>query len=179
MVVRRSPPNGFFNAVLTWHTVGAILGAVGLGLGTFAVSLFAPWNPSELVAGTVSMALAGLIVAIVLTPVAFVVLAGWIGVVRFAPILERGSRGYRIAKLSVVALVITVPGALVFVTILGMRAAGETRPAIMVAWSALWKDWPYLLMYVPAAWGWFVLPRLVVPALRAPILSSANSAAGT
>jgi hypothetical protein len=166
---QRSPTMEFIKAVLTWHGVGACFGAAGLGVAAFTGTI-GRTNMGEVLAGTMSMTVAGLFAALVFTPLAFLVLVGWAALVRRVPWLERGRLAYRVAKLSVMALLLTVPIALAMWMLLGMRATGESRPAIVVVLSTLSGDWLAVLMYLPAALGWFVLPRVVVASLRTPIL---------
>ena len=165
----KRPAVDFLKALLTWHVVGAVFGAVGLGLGSFAVTVGRS-TIGEVVAGTMMMGVYAVFAACILTPLGLLVLAAWAILVRWVPSLEQGAAVARAARLSVVAALLTVPFIVAMWTLLGMRTTEDTRSAIVVVWGTLRADWPITLMYLPAVLGWFVLPRLTVRSLRTPIL---------
>ncbi|MBP6571544.1 MAG: hypothetical protein KA226_09015 [Gemmatimonadales bacterium] len=149
-----------------WHTCGVVLGAVGFGLGFYTSVLLGPTMGSELIAAALYMAVMGLIVFTVLTPVAVGLLGIWTYAAWRLPRLEPTTLVLQTLVLSVVALLLMVPLAIGTMLLLGMRGADDGRSALAIVVAALLRDWPVVFTFLPAALGWFVAPRLLVPSLR-------------
>ncbi len=164
-----------FRRVLLWHAWGCVGGAVGLGLGFLVASLSERAPASEAIAGPLSMVVAGFIALIVLTPVAIVPLGLWAVIARYVAVLERGSLLRRFAIMAVASCFLVLPVTVGITSLLGMRPTGETRPAVVLAFEMIRRDWPYLLIFLPATIGWFAGPRIVVLSLRDPIVPSQSA----
>ncbi len=159
----------FIPAILLWHATGACLAAMCFGLATIAWTL-GQSDLNEMVAGMLFMGVGALFTMVMYTPVALLILAGWAALAALIPALERGAAWRRAATLSVVAAALTAPFLIAMWLLLGMQLNGETRRPIEVILSTMSGHWQNSLMYFPAMLGWFVLPRLIVPSLRAPLL---------
>ncbi len=171
-----SPLRRVITTILTWHAAGIGLAGVCFGASTFAWTL-GESGFGEMVFGTVFMGGSMLLTTLIWTPVALLILTGWVGLAALIPPLECGPAWRRTAILSALAGALTIPFLVAMWLLFGMRATGETRPAVVVILTTVSRDWWYSLMYFPAAFGWLVLPRLLIKSLRAPIVGPRGSEA--
>ncbi|MBK7593836.1 MAG: hypothetical protein IPP98_05485 [Gemmatimonadetes bacterium] len=152
--------------VLLWHAVGIFLGGLGLALGYFTAALLGGTTGSELIAAFTYMGVYALIAFTAFTPVAVVLLAAWSYGTARLPSLEPPALFRRLLVLSAVAALLTLPVAVGTILVLGMDSGRDPGSPLMRVTGMVVREWRMLFTFFPAAFGWFVVPRMLVPSLR-------------
>jgi hypothetical protein len=161
---------GWWPVIRRWYLTGAVL---SIGVGTAAAmpmhvehGALLPFGTRVLMGGTL-FAMVGLYLAL---PV-LIALAGWARMVRrWLPMLET-TAWLRWTALLVLSAVL--PSAIWFVTATVLEAVGAPSDGVpYVEWqisgSSIRLDGMWLYLRLPIA-AWILLPRLLLPSLRAPL----------